>query len=375
MKVLLLSILIFCISFSSFADYGDLIKTFQFRADMFALHPNQKQVYVSSSTERVIRVIDLDNLTVTDTIQVPPRLPGSIYSNSIGMAFSDNGEKLFIASSNRKSIDVFNTQTKTYENSIQIPTEGFDLEMGNNGNLYATPTINNNSPDPSGIMQINTNSMEYLNTFWGGIPIYAQGYLEIDNTRNKLYFGDAGYPTISTKFDVSTSQPVMEWQNTPQSLGDNGLDLALSHNGEWITYMVGGGNRGSGNYPYSIYLMDTVNFEVQGVFSTGAYPREACFSPDDKIFYVAHNNRHLDVWDVETFQKYPDILLQGAYYDDSQELFVDPTGRYLFAEVESTYLKIFDTGREIVPEPASAMLLLLGTVWMRSKHRRNLLHG
>jgi hypothetical protein len=188
--------------------------------------------------------------------------------------------------------------------------------------------------------------------------------------RNKLYYGDAGYPSILTKFDVSTNQPVMEWQNTAQSLGDNGQDLALSNNGEWITYMVGGGNRGSGNYPYSIYLMDTINFEVQGVFSTGAYPREACFSPDDKIFYAAHNYRHIDVWDAETFQKYPDIMLQGAYNDDSYELFIDPTGKYLFAEVENTYLKIFDTGREVIPEPATLSLLALGAFLAGRKRRK-----
>ena len=362
MKVLLLSILIFCISFSSFAEYGDLIKTFQFQVNKFALHPSQKQVYVASATEGMIRIIDLNSLNVVGTIATS--------SKSMGMAFSDDGRKLFVSSSDRKSIDVYNTQTKTLENSIPTPLEAFDLKMGNNGTLYATPVINEFSPEPSGIMKINTTSMQYVNSFWSGIPIYASGFLEIDNARNKLYYGDAGYPTILTKFDISTNQPVMEWQNTPQSLGDNGQDLALSHNGEWIAYMVGGGNRGSVNYPNSIYLMDTINFEVRGVFSCGAWPREGCFSPDDKIFYVAHNNRHLDVWDAETFQKYPDILLQGAYYDDSKELFVDPTGRYLFAEVESTYLKIFDTGREIVPEPASAAILLFGSAWMAFRRKR-----
>jgi DNA-binding beta-propeller fold protein YncE len=317
-----------------YAEYGELVKTFSFRADRFALHPDQNYVYVLSSPNGLIQIIDLGSLNLIDIIETDPK--------PIGMAFSETGDKLFIAFSDLKYVGVYDTQTKEFLEEIQVPRPAFDLEMGRNGILYATSGPTNGS-GITGIMRIDTINMEYIDSFWDGISIYACGFLEIDIARNKLYYGDEGYPTILAKFDLSTNPPTLEWQNTSQSLGGNGQDLALSNSGEWITYMVGSGNQG-----YVIFLMDTNSFEVLGIFGTGAYPREACFSPDDKIFYVAHDRRHIDVWDVETFQKYPDIMLQGAYYDESRKLFIDPTGKYLFAEVEGTHLKVFDTGREVI---------------------------
>jgi len=328
-------------SLYSFGEYGEILKTFPFRADKFALHPNQKYVYISSCPEAMIRVIDLDDLTLFDTIETD--------FNPMGMAFSETGDRLFVAS-NVNCIGVYDTQSKVFLECIPVPMATSDLAMGKDGILYATPEQKYTSMI-FGIMRIDTINMEYIDSFWDGIPIYASGDLEIDLVRDKLYYGDYGYPTLLTKFDLSTSIPTLEWQNTSQSLGGNGQDLALSNNGQYIVYFVGSGNDG-----YVVFLFDSSTFEVLGIFDTGHYPREGCFSPDDRILYVAHNNRHIDVWDVQTFEKLPDIMLQGEYYDDVHELFIDPTGQYLFAGIERTHIKVFDTARVVIPEDIKVAL-------------------
>jgi YVTN family beta-propeller protein len=296
------------------------------------MHPTKNHLYVTSSSLNSVAIIDTTTLAMVDTVLVG--------SNPTGLAFSESGDKLYIATSGASFIDVLDTSSLEIVESLSIPQKPFDLEMGCNGILYATST--SQSVD---IMRIDTNTGDYLGDFSNGVSIYRYGLLKVSPDKQYLYFGNRGLsPGTLARYDISGSSPILEKRNGHGDLGSNGQDIAVSNSGDWVTYAVGGGNSG-----YNIALIQSTNFQILGSFDLGPYPREAEFSPDDKIFYAVHSSGHIDVWDTESFLKQPSISTSGEAF----ELFVEPRGQYLFAAF-STELRAYDTGRLIyLPEPNS----------------------
>ncbi len=320
------------ISNVAFADFGDKLATFNFPATQFAMHPVKNHLYVTSSSLNSVMIINTSTLTLIDTIPV-----GSIPQ---GLAFSELGDKLYVATSGASYIEVIDTNSLEIVDNLSVPQSPYDLEMGCNGILYATP-----APQSIGIMRIDSNSGDYLGDFSGGVFIYSAGLLQVSADKQYLYFCNRGLsPGTLARFNILGSTPVLEKKNGHGDLGSNGQDIALSYSGDWVTYAVGGGNFG-----YDIALIQSADFQILGTFDVGPYPREAQFSPDDKIFYAVHTSGHIDVWDTESFLQQPSISTSGEAY----ELFVEPRGRYLFAAIGSE-LRVYDTGRSVyVPEPES----------------------
>ena len=317
--------LVLFISNGAFAAFGEKVATFNFPAAQFAMHPTKNHLYVTSSSLNSIMIINTSTLTLIDTVLV-----GSLPQ---GLAFSESGDKLYVATSGATYIEVIDTNTLEIVESLSVPQSPYDLEMGSNGILYATPALQ--SID---IMRVDSNSGNYLGNFSGGVFIYSDGLLQVSADKQYLYFCNRGLsPGTLAKFNISGSSPIFEWKNGHGALGSNGQDIALSYSGDWVTYAVGGGNIG-----YDIALIHSTNFSILGTFNLGAYPREAQFSPDDKIFYAVHTAGHIDIWDTETFLQLPSIPISG----EATELFVEPRGRYLFAAVGSE-LRVYDTGRSV----------------------------
>lgn len=96
---------------------------------------------------------------------------------------------------------------------------------------------------------------------------------------------------------VAGNTPSLLYKNPHGGLGSNGQDLALSHDGIFASYAVGGGN-GPG---YSIYKLDTTNLSSLGEFVTGAYPRQITFGHDDKTAYAVNQSGAIKVFDTATF--------------------------------------------------------------------------
>jgi YVTN family beta-propeller protein len=323
-RIIVISIVLF-ISNGAFAVFGDKVATFNFPAAQFAMHPAKNQLYVTSSALNSIMIINTSTLTLINTIPVG--------SSPQGLAFSESGDKLYVAASGASYIKVIDTTTLEVTGSLTVPQNPYDLEMGCNGILYATP-----ASQSTGIMRIDSNNGDYLGDFSGGVLIYSGGLLQVSPDKQHLYFCNRGIsPGTLAKFNISGSSPVLEQKNGHGELGSNGQDIALSYSGDWVTYAVGGGN-----FNYDIALIRSADFAILGRFNLGAYPREAQFSPDDKIFYAVHTAGHIDVWDTSTFLQLPSMPVSGEAY----ELFVEPRGRYLFAAIGSE-LRVYDTGRSV----------------------------
>lgn len=328
MKTCLFVVVLF-ISNVALADFGDKLATFNFPATQFAMHPMKNHLYVTSASQNSVMIIDTTTLSLVDTVWIG--------SNPQGLAFSESGDKLYVATSGASFIEVIDTNSMEIIESLSVPQRPYDLEMGCNGILYATPASRS-----IGIMRIDSNSGDYLGHFSGGVFIYRSGLLQVSTDKQYLYFCNRGLsPGTLARYNISGSAPILERKNGHGDLGSNGQDIALSNSGDWVTYAVGGGNFG-----YDIALIQSADFQILGTFNLGPYPREAQFSPDDKIFYAVHTGGHIDVWDTETFLKLPSMSISGEAY----ELFVEARGRYLFAAIGSE-LRVYDTGRTVyIPE-------------------------
>ena len=111
--------------------------------------------------------------------------------------------------------------------------------------------------------------------------------------------------------------------------GENGEDLTLSHNGNFICYTTGAGQNN-----YDIAKFRTSNFASLGSFNTGPYPQALAFSPDDSTVYASvHTGGGIQVFNANTFLSLgtipgPEVATKVA---------VDSTGRYLFAGYTETF--------------------------------------
>lgn len=304
------------------ADDLGVAATFPIQAHSFALHPTLPRLYVSVPAGNSVAVIDTESLT---TLAVP-----FVGSAPRGLALSEDASRLYVATSGATSIAVLDTATLQLLAPLPLPVAPSDVEVGPQGRVFATPLAQS-----GGIMQYDTVGGSYLGAFQGTASVYASGLLEISPDRETLYFANRGLsPGTLAAFDVSSPTPVQLYQNAHGSLGSNGQDLSLSHNGRLISYACGGGN-----FSYDIFVISTLTWGVHGSLACGPYPREITYAPNDRIAYVVHTGGEIDRFDVQTFLPLAPIPTVG----EATELVVEHTGRYVFAAFD-TQLRAYKTG-------------------------------
>lgn len=191
-------------------------------------------------------------------------------------------------------------------------------------------------------MQVQTGETPVVEEFTGGVFVYYSAMLAISADGGELYFGNAGLsPGTVAKFDVSTSTPALLFQQFG-TLGSNGKDLWLTPDGDYIYYVVGGGNRITGGY--DIARIRTADLSVSGAMLTGPYPRELTTGPDGRIAYVVITSGSIDIWDTTTQTKFRSYETAG----EATELLTDRTGAYLFAAFDGE-LRVYEA--EVEPPP------------------------
>jgi hypothetical protein len=143
------------------------------------------------------------------------------------------------------------------------------------------------------------------------------------------------------------------------TVGANGEDLKLSHNGAFLLYPNGGGNRDAGYVTTKISPVTLTNFP--GDFVTGQYPGPVALSNDDLFLYqnveAAGSGSRIEVFDTRTFSLVSSIpfgATPGHFAPDhANDLVIDQTGAYLFAAAfdysPGGDLRVYATGRA---EPA-----------------------
>jgi YVTN family beta-propeller protein len=279
---------------------GELVKSFNIAVNAFVKSPNSNLIYATTTDDFVV-VIDMDTLSISDTILVG--------SSPKGLAISRNGKTLYVAISGAKRIAEIDLATKSI-GFIDLPFSPYDIEVGN-GYLFATQ----NDFNVVGIMQVNLRNHEATVISDVEFSKYRHGgLLEISPDKNNLYV--AKNDGTLKKFDISVNPPLLvstlsrfSGATTDWSLTYDGLEIYLASEGDSISRFGASG------------------FTNTGILATGFYPSSITSSPDGNLAYGSFNFGYIDVWDTKTLiniTKYP--ILGIAYH-----LILDRTGQYLLA--------------------------------------------
>ncbi len=262
------------------AALGDIVAQYGFAASSFAMSPTQPYMYATIPSRNAVAIINTNTLAVENTIFVG--------SGPANIAFSPDGLTAYIANSTSNFLVVFDTQTRAVKNSLLTPEQPKDVVFGNQNRLFVLGS--------DSIFQINATTGASAGPSIGSGFIYG-GALEISPDRNRLYYADFGLsPSTMYKFNVSTSTPALLLQTPFGTVGSNGQDLTLSHDGSFISYATGSGQNG-----YQIAKFRTADFASLGAFDTGAYPRQIAFSPDDLVAYTVHTDGQIELFSTNTF--------------------------------------------------------------------------
>jgi YVTN family beta-propeller protein len=271
------------------------------------LHDNKRdRVYCAVPAQNSVVVIDSESLQVLATI-----FTGS-QPNSL--AQSPDGSQLYVGNlgSSAQGLTVVDLETLAVSRYIATTNPVLKVAVGN-GAVY---TIESSAiraySTASGIALAGS-----LSSSQGGIFVYG-GALGISPDGNTLYFYQTGL-SPSTWFRIN----ITTWPGTKvQSgqFGSNGQDLALSRDGQWITFTSGS--------PYYVNKLQASNPTVSlGQFSTGAYPHAATYSADGNTLYTAHTSGQIDVWNANTYVALSPITTTG----EPDFLECDRQGNVLFA--------------------------------------------
>jgi YVTN family beta-propeller protein len=298
------------------AVVGDVVAEYSFPASSFVMSPTQPIMYATIPSQNSVAIINTNTLAASTVF---------VGSHPTNLALSPDGSKAYVANSTTNFVVVFNTQTRTIVNSFLLPEHPQDVVLGSQNRLWVLgenqifqiDAITGASTGPS------------IGGYNGGVFIYS-GSLEISPDRNTLYYGDYGLsPSTMYKINASGSTPVLLRQTPFGTGGENGEDLTLSHNGNFICYTTGAGQN-----LYDIAKFRTSDFASVGSFVTGPYPQALAFSPDDSVVYASvHTGAGIKVFNANTFLELG--IISGP--EVATRLAVDSTGRYLFAGYTETF--------------------------------------
>ena len=303
------------------AAAGTLDAVYDFSATDFMVDPFQPYVYANSGAS--LKVINSGTLAVERSVVLP--------NASSGMAMSPDGNKLYIAGGTSQSILVLDSHTWNLLPSLAVSDNPRGLAMGLNNRLFV---LGNH------LSQIDADSGASTGP---DASVFAySGALRISPDRKTLYYADFGLsPATLYKFDVSSTTPTLLWRNG-SDIGENGEQLALSHDGSMIAYVCGFGYQG-----YQIPNFRTADMLVLGVFPTGPYPNCLAYSPDDKYAYALHTvyPTAVDIFDVSSRA----MLGQFPVVDRARVMTTDQTGQHLFIAFDGVYfghteVRVYDTG-------------------------------
>ena len=317
---------------------GTLEATYNFHASGFLADPQRPYVYATAGSQ--LEVINTNTLAVAATVS----LPGTSY----GMAISSDGGKLYIGGST--GVFVMNTQTDALLPSLNLGYSVSQVATGLNNRLYV---LGSNT-----LAQIDATSGASTGPNIQVIPLgVSSGGIQISPNGKTLYYASYGGSSGSLdKIDVSTTTPNVVWTNGTD-IGENGENLALSHNGSMVAYVCGYGYQG-----YQIPNFHTSDMSLLGTFNTGAYPDSLAYSPNDKYAYAARTlyPTAVDIYDTTTYQQ----VGQFAVSDKSTLMTVDATGQHLFVSPDGTYygnthVCVYGVA---IPEPSAFVLLVIAAI-------------
>lgn len=320
---------------------GTLQQTLPFGVHKFVSHPTLPFIYATVSTGPNLAIINTQTLT-TQFINVGVQ--------PSGLAISPDGSRVYVGNQTVNSLAVIDTASGTTLPNISVPEPTRDVAVAANGNLFLVGTTALYQFDPTTELKVGTDL--YRNN--------QPGEIEISPNGDRLYYG---YTNVSPSglrlYDITVNPPVELWTAPITLRASNSKDLNLSRDGSLLAVPSAAGEIGD-----SISLRRTSDMAILGVLPTGSFPEEIAFSPDSRIAYTVHTAGKIGIWDTTTFL--PIDTISAPSSTNISELWVDRSGRYLFAGRGNQTL-VFHTGVQLnVGDTNSNALLDVGETWQYS---------
>ena len=297
---------------------GNLLTSFDgLNARRLLNHPDLPLLLATLEGSNSVAVINTRTLQVEQNIRIGSR--------PTGMALSNDGNTLYVANSGSNYIGVIDLESMQAKPRIFVKSPPTDVEVAADGSLYVLTT--------DSLSRIAPESGREL---WDG-GAASGGELAVNATKDRLYYADYGIgPANLRQYDISGDTPVELWRTPVGSTsGANGRDLAISHDGSFVSFAAEEGQIGD-----SIALYSSPQMAIEGVFETGSAPKEVTFSPDDSVAYTVDESGDIKSWETEFFSPLGCFEVD----DEAQELLVDRTGQLLFAAFEDG-IRVYTTGR------------------------------
>jgi DNA-binding beta-propeller fold protein YncE len=288
------------------AGYGSQLQSFGFGTTDIVRDNTRDRVYCTVPAQNSVAVIDSDSLQVLATIFTG--------SQPNALAESADGTQLYVGhlGTTAQGVVVIDLNSLSVVRSIATTNPVHDLAVGN-GVVYTVEAAicAYRISDGSAISGS-------LSTYSGGVDVYG-GVLAISPDGKTLYYFQTGLsPSSWYRINVAS------WPGTTvQSgqFGSNGQGLALSADGQYITFVSGA--------PYEVNKLQASNPTVSlGQFNTGAYPRGATYSPDGNTLFTNHTSGLIDVWNANTYVETTTLATNSQQFTELQ---CDRLGKVLFA--------------------------------------------
>ncbi len=315
------------------AENGDAVATIAVTASRLVSDPGRDRVYASLTDDDSVAVISTKTLETTKTLAVG--------SGPVGMAISRDGNMLYVALSGAKQIAVIDLTTLTVLPSLPVTQKCSAIVAGLNNRLYLAPAGFQVSEPILQIDAITGGTVAQV----GPYKVPGDGLLQITPDGNSLYFGDTGTSgSTLRRYDLTTSPPSLV--QTADDTGSNGLDLKLSHNGQFLCYPNGAGNTLS--YETDVLNPADLN-DIYGKFNTEAYPGPLAFIPSDLLAYEVHESYgEIFAFSTTSFGRVATLHYPQVDLATELDLAVDRSGRYLFfAETEG--IRVYDLFAQPAP--------------------------
>jgi DNA-binding beta-propeller fold protein YncE len=302
------------------------IMTYNYGMTDFVEASDNSAIYAAVPSQNSVAIIDPNTLQAT--------LVG-VGSNPTSVALSLDGTKLYVSTQGSNFIAVVNTQSHALLSPIPLGpgVNPLDVQVGTNNRLWVLTGAQNQFDS---IIQVNATTG--ASTGAGPSVFTYGGRIRATSDGQTLYYGNFGVsPSGEYKIDVSGTAPSVVWST---SLGGNGLDVALTHDGSWVAFPEGGNSQNG--------IIQTSSQLTLGSVGPAS---SLAFSPDNAFGYTGiFFAQGIGVYNLTTFLQTGSIDTVGG----PQGLFVDNSGRYLFSYEGNT--QVYATGR-VAPEPASALMI------------------
>lgn len=309
------------------AQPGALLAHYAKSVNFFTKDKQSGLIY--ASTRNDITIIDPKTLNLK-TIQSMQTMNG--------LALSEDGSKLYIASPIDQEILIINTASKEIQESIAVPYTPFDLAYSPLGYLYVTLDEYNRA----GVMQIALNDKHPVQIFGDSAPDYLYGNtgILIHSDNKVLYFDDKNTtPGTFTKYRITHNNQLELVSGYPcKNVDRKGCLLHFSEDGKNIYYVAE-----HANGRFTIAHMDTKDMSFKGYLETDNQPNSITTSPDGKIMYIATSNTHIEVWNMEKKKKLYKYSVKNNPADTIEKMITDNSGELLLVARRYS-LEIYETG-------------------------------